>query len=49
MIGDRGYYIDLPATGKLQPFVRQINGRAQLILLLPKSGKAEPLTYSVIW
>ena len=49
VIGDRGYYIDLPATGKLQPFVRQINGRAQLILLLPKSGKAEPLTYSVIW
>jgi hypothetical protein len=49
IIGDRDYYIDVSADNQNQPFVRHINGRDQLLLFPPKSGKDVNLTYTLVW
>lgn len=49
VIGDRAYYLDLSADNKLEPFIRRINGRDQLILYPPKSGKDVNLSYTLVW
>jgi len=49
IIGDRAYYLDIPADNNLEPFIRRINGRDQLVLFPPKSGKDVHLTYSLVW
>jgi hypothetical protein len=49
-IGDRHYYLDLAADNTVEPFVRHINGRDQLILYPPKSARKDlNLSYSLVW
>ena len=49
VIGDREYYIDVSSDNKNQPFIRHLNGRDQLLLFPPKSGKDVNLTYTLVW
>lgn len=49
IIGDRDYYIDLSPDNQNQPFIRHLNGRDQLLLFPPKSGKDVNLTYTLVW
>ncbi len=49
IIGDRDYYVHVSADNEHQPFVRRINGRDQLLLFPPKSGKDVNLTYTLVW
>ena len=49
VVGDRDYYVDVPSSNKLSPFVRHLNGRDQLIVFPPKSGQEVNLTYSIVW
>ncbi|MEJ6601886.1 MAG: DUF1080 domain-containing protein [Opitutaceae bacterium] len=49
IIGDRSYYLDVPASNKAKPFIRRINGRDQLVLFPSKSGKDVKLSYTLVW
>jgi hypothetical protein len=49
IIGDRAYYLDLPADSAVQPIVRERNGRQQLVVPVGRATVAAPIVYSVVW
>lgn len=49
IVGDREYYVDLPAGGAVTPFVRTRNGRQQLVVTLTGGKVDRSLTYSLVW
>lgn len=49
VIGDRDYYIDLPADKSLTPIVRTRNGRQQLVAAITGNKIDRTFTYSLVW
>jgi hypothetical protein len=49
IVGDRSYYIDLPADSAVHPIVRTRNGRQQLVVPVPASAITKPIVYSLVW
>ncbi len=49
IIGDREYYLDLPADSAVQPFVRTRNGRQQLVVPVAGNSIEKPIVYSLVW
>jgi len=49
IIGDREYYLDLPADSTLQPILRTRNGRQQLVVPVNATLLGKPLVYSLVW
>ena len=49
VVGDREYYIELPAEPSLRPGIRTEKGRQQLVVHLPTDGKEQEVTYNLIW
>ena len=47
VINDESYYVEFPKKEKLQPFIRKINNKDELLIKVP-SGK-NTITYSIIW
>ena len=48
-VGDRGYYVDLPADSAVRPFVRTRNGRQQLVLPVAANAITKPIVYTLVW
>ena len=49
VIGDRSYYLDLPADSAIQPILRTRNGRQQLVVPIGRETLGKPITYSLVW
>lgn len=49
IVGDRSYYLDLPADSTLQPILRTRNGRQQLVVPIGATTLGKPLVYSLVW
>ncbi len=49
IVGDRSYYLDLPADSAVRPFVRTRNGRQQLVLPIGANAITKPIVYSLVW
>jgi hypothetical protein len=49
IVGDRSYYIDLPADSAVQPIVRTRNGRQQLVVAVPSNAITKPIVYTLVW
>lgn len=49
VIGDRLYYIDVPAEGSLQPVVRTRNGHQQLAVPIGRGALGKPIIYTLVW
>ena len=49
VVGDREYYIDLPADSAVRPLVRTRNGRQQLVVAVTASSLAKPIVYTLVW
>ena len=49
IIGDRSYYLDLPANSAIQPILRTRNGRQQLVVPIGRETLGKPITYSLVW
>lgn len=49
IIGDRSYYLDLPADSAIQPILRTRNGRQQLVVPIGRETLGKPITYSLVW
>jgi Domain of Unknown Function (DUF1080) len=49
IVGDRAYYIDLPADSAVHPFVRTRNGRQQLVVPVSGSTLENPIVYTLVW
>jgi hypothetical protein len=49
VIGDRAYYLDLPADSAVQPVVRTRNGRQQLVVAVPGNAISKPIVYTLVW
>jgi hypothetical protein len=49
IVGDRSYYLDLPADSTLQPILRTRNGRQQLVVPINWTTLGKPLVYSLVW
>ncbi len=49
VIGDRSYYIDLPADSTIHPIVRNRNGRQQLVVPINATMLGKPIVYSLVW
>jgi len=49
IIGDRDYYLDVPADNILAPAVRTRNGRRQLTVAIPGCNVDRTLTYTLVW
>jgi len=49
IIGDRSYYLDLPADSTVQPILRIRNGRQQLVVPINATTLGKTLVYSLVW
>ena len=49
IIGDREYYLDLPADKSFTPIVRTRNGRQQLVAAITGGKLDRTCTYSLVW
>ena len=49
IVGDREYYIDLPADSVVQPFVRSRGDHQQLVLPVTAAGITKPIVYTLLW
>lgn len=49
VVGDREYYIDLPADSAVRPFVRTHGDHQQLVLPVSAAGIAKPIVYTLLW
>ncbi|MEM9157804.1 MAG: family 16 glycoside hydrolase [Verrucomicrobiota bacterium] len=49
LVGDREYYLDLAANNKVEPFIRSINGKEQLMFWAPKGANGSTTTYTLVW
>jgi hypothetical protein len=49
IIGDRSYYLDLPADSAVRPLLRTRNGRQQLLVPISGSTLGKPIVYSLVW
>ena len=49
IIGDRAYYLDLPAQSPVRPFVRTRYGRQQLVAPITKATLDQPIVYTLVW
>lgn len=49
IIGDRSYYLDLPADSPIHPILRTRNGRQQLVVPIGRETLGKPITYSLVW
>ena len=47
IVNDESYYIQYPAAAKFQPFVREVNGRRELLLKIPQGE--QHINYSIVW
>jgi hypothetical protein len=49
IVGDREYYIDLPADSAVRPFVRTHGDHQQLVLSVPTAAITKPIVYTLLW
>jgi hypothetical protein len=49
IVGDREYYLDLPADSAVHPFVRTHHGRQQLAVPVAGSAIETPIVYTLVW
>ena len=49
IVGDRAYYIDVPADATAKPIVRTRNGRQQLVVPVPGKNANKSITYTISW
>jgi hypothetical protein len=49
IIGDRAYYLDLPAQSPVRPFLRTRYGRQQLVAPITKATLDQPIVYTLVW
>jgi hypothetical protein len=49
VIGDRSYYLDLPADAPVKPLLRTRNGRQQLVVPIDGATLGHPITFSLVW
>lgn len=49
IIGDRSYYLDLPADSAIRPLLRTRNGNQQLLVPIDESTLGKSITYSLVW
>lgn len=49
IVGDRAYYLDLPADSAVQPVIRTRNGRQQLAVAVPGNAISKPIVYTLVW
>ena len=46
-IDDKNYFVNFSGDSKLQPIIRNINGRDELLVKIPSGN--QKLTYTIIW
>lgn len=49
IVGDREYYVDLPADSAVRPFVRTHGDHQQLVLPITGAGITRPIVYTLSW
>ncbi|MEO7412475.1 MAG: family 16 glycoside hydrolase [Opitutaceae bacterium] len=49
IVGDRDYYIDLPADSAVRPFVRNRGDHQQLVVPVTAAGITKPIIYTLLW
>jgi Domain of Unknown Function (DUF1080)/PA14 domain len=49
VVGDREYYVDLPADSAVRPFVRTHGDHQQLVLPVSSAGITRPIVYTLFW
>lgn len=49
VVGDRDYYIDLPAETAARAEVRTRGDRQLLVVAMPKGAVTAPITYTLVW